>query len=243
MLVVEGLTKLYGDRPAVQGLTFRVAAGEILGLVGPNGAGKTTTLRSVAGILPPTSGRIEIAGHDLRLAPLKAKGALAFVPDEPSLFEYLTVEEHLRFTARLYHVADEAARRDAILQQFSLLAKRHALADELSRGMRQKLTLACALLHEPDVLLMDEPLTGLDPVAIRQVKNLLAERARAGAAIVLSSHQLPLIEELCTRLVFMHRGQIVASGTQQELAQSHPEAANLEAIFLTVTADGSEPSE
>ncbi len=243
MLEVESLTKLYGDRPAVQGLSFRVASGEILGLVGPNGAGKTTTLRSLAGILPITEGRVSVAGFDLRKEPLLAKARLAFVPDEPSLFDYLTVEEHLQFTARLYRIADDADRRSAVLQQFSLSAKRHALADELSRGMKQKLTLACALIHDPQLLLMDEPLTGLDPVGIRQVKNLLSRRAAAGAGIVLSSHQLPLIEELCTRLIFMHQGRIVASGTQRELAAAFPAAGGLEAIFLAVTAEGTESTE
>jgi ABC-2 type transport system ATP-binding protein len=238
MLDVEGLTKLYGDRPAVQGLTFRVGPGEILGLVGPNGAGKTTTLRTIAGILPLTSGRVSIAGHDLRTAPLLAKAELAFVPDEPALFDHLTVEEHLRFTTRLYRQRDDAQRRSALLEQFNLAAQRDSLSDELSRGMKQNLTLACALIHEPQALLMDEPLTGLDPVGIRQVKDLLVSRARAGAAIVLSSHLLPLIEEICTRLLFLHHGRIVASGTQQELARAHPEVNGLEAIFLAVTADG-----
>ncbi|HKV74778.1 MAG TPA: ABC transporter ATP-binding protein [Gemmatimonadales bacterium] len=238
MLEVEGLTKLYGDRPAVQGLTFRVGPGEILGLVGPNGAGKTTTLRTIAGILPATSGKVVVAGHDLGTDPLKAKGALAFVPDEPSLFEYLTAEEHLEFTARLYGCPDDPKRREALLDQFQLLPKRRSLADELSRGMKQKLTLACALIHDPALLLMDEPLTGLDPVGIRQVKDLLLARARAGAAIVLSSHLLPLIEEICSRLLFLHRGAIAAAGTQQELAKAYPGLNGLEAIFLSVTGDG-----
>jgi ABC-2 type transport system ATP-binding protein len=238
MLEVEGLTKLYGDRPAVQGLTFQVGPGEILGLVGPNGAGKTTTLRTVSGILPPTSGRIAIAGHDLREQPLQAKAALAFVPDEPALFEYLTTEEHLQFTARLYGQPDDPGRRQALLEQFQLLPKRDSLADELSRGMKQKLTLACALIHDPQLLLMDEPLTGLDPVGIRQVKDLLLSRARAGAAIVLSSHLLPLIEEICTRLLFLNRGRVAAAGTQEELARAHPDLAGLEAIFLSVTGGG-----
>ena len=243
MLEVEALTKLYGDRPAVQGLTFGVGAGEIMGLVGPNGAGKTTTLRCMSGILPMTSGRVSVSGHDLQSQPLQTKAVLAFVPDEPALFDYLTVEEHLRFTARLYRQPDDADRRVALLEQFQLVAKRDALANELSRGMKQKLTLACAIIHDPLLLLMDEPLTGLDPVGIRQVKDLLINRARAGAGIILSSHQLPLIDEICTRLLFLHRGRVVASGTREELARAHPEADGLEAIFLAVTADGGPAAE
>ena len=242
MLVAEGLTKLYGDRPAVQGLDFRLDTGQILGLVGPNGAGKTTTLRCLAGILPLSAGRVMIGDHDLKRDPLGAKRLLAFVPDEPSLFDYLTVEEHLRLTARLYGIPDDADRRLRVLEQFALVGKRGALAEELSRGMKQKLTLACALLHEPRVLLMDEPLTGLDPVGIRQVKDLLSQRAREGGSILLSSHQLPLIGELCTGLLFMHRGRIVASGSQADLARSFPDAADLEAIFLAVTAGDGEPA-
>ena len=157
-----------------------VQPGEVLGLVGPNGAGKTTTIRSIAGIIIPSRGRIRIGGHDLAKDPVAAKSALAFIPDEPHLFDYLTVEEHLRFVGRLYQVADVRAAFPALLEELDLAAKRDALPGELSRGMKQKLAIACGLLHEPKALLLDEPLTGLDPVGIRRMKATIVRRAEAG---------------------------------------------------------------
>ena len=184
VIEVEGLQKLYGDFPAVQGLSFQVGPGEVLGLVGPNGAGKTTTIRSIAGIIIPSAGTIRIAGHDLAQDPVRAKAALAFIPDEPHLFEYLTVEEHLRFVGRLYGVTDVNQRIPGLLEEMDLTEKRGSLPGELSRGMKQKLAIACGLLHEPQALLLDEPLTGLDPVGIRRMKATIMRRAAAGAAIM-----------------------------------------------------------
>jgi len=235
---VDQLRKLYGTFTAVRSLSFSVAPGEVLGLVGPNGAGKTTTLHAVAGIILPTAGRIEIAGADLATDPVRAKRALAFVPDEPQLFEYLSVTEHLRFVARLYGVADAAERIGPLLEEVELGAKRDALPGELSRGMRQKLAVACALLHEPRALLLDEPLTGLDPVGIRRMKETIAGRARAGAAVVLSSHLLHLVEELCTRILVMRDGEQVALGSIDEIVASRPALAGrgLEDVFIPLTA-------
>ena len=213
MIEVEGLQKLYGEFPAVQGLSFRVGPGEVLGLVGPNGAGKTTTIRSIAGIIIPTSGTIRIAGHDLGKEPVAAKANLAFIPDEPHLFDYLTVEEHLRFVARLYRVDDVGDRIPGLLEELDLADKRKALPGELSRGMKQKLAIACGLLHRPRALLLDEPLTGLDPVGIRKMKATIMRRAAEGAAIILSSHLLHLVQEICTRVMVMQRGRTVAFGT------------------------------
>jgi ABC-2 type transport system ATP-binding protein len=231
---VEGLEKAYGEVTAVRELTFRIQPGEVLGLVGPNGAGKTTTLRCLAGITIPTAGRIRIAGHDLALEPVAAKQVLAFIPDEPHLFEYLTVEEHLRFVGRLYGVADAAARIPRTLVELELDGKRTALPGELSRGMRQKLAIACGLLHDPAALLLDEPLTGLDPVSIRRMKATMVARAQAGAAVILSSHLLHLVEEICTRLLVLQRGQAVAFGTMAEIVAARPTLAGLplEDVFL-----------
>ena len=237
MIEVENLTKLYGDLAAVRSLSFHVAPGDVLGLVGPNGAGKTTTLRSIAGILVPTSGRVRIAGVDLVEHPREAKQHLAFVPDEPHLFDYLTVEEHLRFVGRMYGVADVGARIGPLLAELELTDKRRALPGELSRGMKQKLAIGCGLLHEPAALLLDEPLTGLAPGGIRRMKETIAARARAGAAVILSSHLLHLVEELCTRLLLMRAGRIVAVGTIAEIVAERPQLAGLglEDIFLALT--------
>jgi ABC-2 type transport system ATP-binding protein len=236
VIEVEGLQKLYGDFPAVQGLSFKVNSGEVLGLVGPNGAGKTTTIRSIAGIIIPSAGTIRIAGHDLAQDPVAAKAALAFIPDEPHLFEYLTVEEHLRFVGRLYGVPDVSARIPGLLEELDLADKRGSLPGELSRGMKQKLAIACGLLHQPKALLLDEPLTGLDPVGIRRMKATIMRRAAAGSAIILSSHLLHLVEEICTRLLVMQRGRVVAIGTTAEIIARHPELGtrSLEDVFLAL---------
>ncbi len=237
MIEVHDLTKLYGTLPAVSELSFDVAPGEVLGLVGPNGAGKTTTLRSIAGIIRPTRGRIVIGGHDLEQHPVAAKALLAFMPDEPRLFDYLTVEEHLRFVARLYGVVDVDTRAPALLHELELEDKAKALPGELSRGMKQKLTIACGLLHEPKALLFDEPLTGLDPVGIRRMKQTIVERARRGAAVLLSSHLLHLVEEICTRVLIIQRGRKVAHGSIPEILAGRPDlqGKSLEEVFLTLT--------
>jgi ABC-2 type transport system ATP-binding protein len=236
VIEVDGLHKLYGDFPAVQGLSFQVNPGEVLGLVGPNGAGKTTTIRSIAGIIIPSAGRIRIGGHDLATHPVAAKSILAFIPDEPHLFDYLTVEEHLRFVGRLYQVKEVDARLPGILKELGLAEKRGALPGELSRGMKQKLAIACGLLHRPAALLLDEPLTGLDPVGIRRMKSTIVRRAEEGAAVILSSHLLHLVEEICTRVLIMHRGKAVAFGTIPEIIADRPEMAGrrLEDVFLTL---------
>lgn len=237
MIEVQGLTKLYGTLEAVRDLSFSVRAGEVLGLVGPNGAGKTTTLRSIVGIVRPTHGTIRVGGHDVERAPVAAKRLLAFMPDEPHLFDYLTVQEHLRFTARLYQVADVERRLPALLRELELAEKADTLPGELSRGMKQKLVIACGLLHDPQALLFDEPLTGLDPAGIRRMKQTIRDRAQQGAAIVLSSHLLHLVEEICTRVLIMKRGRRVALGTIDEILSERPDlrGRSLEDIFLTLT--------
>ena len=234
MIEAEGLQKVYGDIVAVQDLTFRVDPGEVIGLVGPNGAGKTTTLHCLSGITIPTLGRVRIAGHDLATDAVAAKSALAFVPDEPHLFEYLTVEEHLRFVARLYQVEDVEARLPGVLRELELHDRRGALPEELSRGMKQKLAIACALIHVPRALLLDEPLTGLDPVGIRRMKATILDHARSGAGVILSSHLLHLVEEICSRVLIMRRGRVLAFGTIDDIVASRPELAGLrlEDVFL-----------
>jgi len=237
-LSVDHLRKAYDTLVAVDDLSFAVGAGEIVGLIGPNGAGKTTTLRSLAGILRPTSGTIAIDGHDLLAAPIEAKCRLAFMPDEPHLFEYLTVEEHLRLVARLYTVDDFDRRSRALIDELELTGKEKSLPGELSRGMRQKVVIACGLVRNATTLLFDEPLTGLDPIGIRRMRETIVSRARAGASILLSSHLLHLVEEICSRVIIMAGGKKIADGTFAELATRADLAtagSNLEQIFLRVT--------
>jgi ABC-2 type transport system ATP-binding protein len=244
VIAVRELTKLYGTFPAVRSLSFDVGVGEVLGLVGPNGAGKTTTLRCLAGIIAPSNGSVSIGGHDVQRDSLAAKRALAFIPDEPHLFEYLSVEEHLRFIARLYGVADVDARMPTLLTELELVDKRRSLPGELSRGMRQKLAIACGLLHEPSVLILDEPLTGLDPAGMRRMRETIAARAAAGTAVILSSHLLNLVEELCTKLLVMRRGERVAYGTIPDIIADRPALSgrSLEDVFLSLTGDDPVPA-
>jgi ABC-2 type transport system ATP-binding protein len=241
-LAIEHFTRAYasagGTFTAVDDLSFTVDAGEIVGLIGPNGAGKTTTLRSIAGILRPTAGVVRIDGHDLAADPLEAKRRLAFMPDEPHLFEYLTVAEHLRLIARLYAVDDFDRRATSLIAELELTGKEGSLPAELSRGMRQKVAIACGLVRNATTLLFDEPLTGLDPIGIRRMRNTIVARAGGGAAILLSSHLLHLVEEVCSRVIIMDRGRKVADGTFDQLASRVDLAAagsNLEQIFLHVT--------
>jgi ABC-2 type transport system ATP-binding protein len=241
-LEVHGLGRRYGDFRAVEGLEFSVEPGEVLGLVGPNGAGKTTTLRCLAGILPPSAGSVRIGGFDVQAQPVAAKQALAYLPDEPRLFEYLTVWEHLVFTARLYQVVgwEEAGHR--LLESLELGGRESSLPGELSRGMKQKLSIACGFLHRPSLVLLDEPLTGLDPLGIRRMKAALRERAASGAALVLSSHLLPLVEELCHRVLILAGGRQVAYGTVEEIrAQAGALGGSLEDLFVAITAPHAEP--
>jgi ABC-2 type transport system ATP-binding protein len=240
-IAVSGLERTYGALTAVDALSFDVRAGEIVGLIGPNGAGKTTTLRLLSGILRPSRGRIVIAGFDMAQAPIEAKRRLAFMPDEPHLFEYLTVQEHLRLMARLYTVDDFDRRARTLLDELELVGKERSLPGELSRGMRQKVVIACGLVRDATALLFDEPLTGLDPIGIRRMRETIVRRAEAGAAVLISSHLLHLVEEVCTRVVIMDRGRKVADGSVEELAARADLAAagsNLEQIFLRVTGYG-----
>lgn len=236
---VNNLTKTYGTFVAVNGLSLAVKRGEVLGLVGPNGAGKTTTLRALAGIHPPSDGFIRLCGFDLRTDPVEAKKKLAFMPDEPRLFDYLTVEEHLRFVARLYQVSDVNTRITPLLTEFELLDKRKALPAELSRGMKQKLMIACGFIHSPEVLIFDEPLTGLDPLGIRRMKESIVRRSQDGAAVILSSHLLHLVEELCDTVAIIQNGTRIAYGTiadlKWQIAQGKANVS-LEEAFLQITA-------
>jgi ABC-2 type transport system ATP-binding protein len=235
----QHLTKAYGAFKAVDDFSFGVGPGEVVGLIGPNGAGKTSTLRCLVGIHAPTTGTIAIDGHDIVTDAVAAKSRIGFMADEPQLFEYLTVMEHLRLTARLYKVPDIETRARRLLDELELAGKEQSLPAELSRGMKQKVAIACGLLHDPAVMLFDEPLTGLDPLGIRRMKETIVARGRAGAAVLVSSHLLHLVEEICTRVIIIDHGRKIADGTLDQL-QASPELAaagsSLEQIFLTATS-------
>jgi ABC-2 type transport system ATP-binding protein len=241
MIRVLDYHKQYRETVAVSALSFEVAGGAVLGLLGPNGAGKTTTLRALAGIIPPTRGRLFVAGHDVVAEPVAAKGRLAYVPDDPKLFDTLTVWEHLQFMAAAYHVADYSAGATKLLEQFELVEKRDTAAQELSRGMRQKVAVCCAYLHEPQAILFDEPLTGLDPRAIRTLKDSIVARSAAGAAVIISSHLLSLIEDLCSHLLILHRGRSLFCGPIADARTAFaglPPDASLEEVFFRATEGG-----
>src|SRR5438128_839276 len=240
MIEVEGLTKLYDEFVAVEDLSFAVQPGEVLGLVGPNGAGKTTTLRCLAGIIPPTRGTIRICGHDLGQEPIAAKKQLAFFTDEPRLFDYLTVQQHLAFTARIYQVTGYEPMAEQLLAELEIAEKRNALPTEISRGMKQKLAIACGLLHSPKVIYFDEPLTGLDPLGIRRMKDSILKRAHDGAAIIISSHLLHLVEEICSHILILKNGRKIVDGTIEQITEKFGEQAgdvNLEEVFFRATAE------
>lgn len=246
VLSVRGFAKNYGDFVAVRELSLDLHPGEILALVGPNGAGKTTSLRAICGILTPTTGQITVAGHNLRTDPIAAKAALAYVPDDPKLFDSLTVMEHLEFFAASYRVPDWKPAAQQLLELFELVPKKDALTMELSRGMRQKVAIACAYLHNPSLILLDEPLTGLDPSGIRTMKESIAARARQGAAVILSSHLLTLVEDLCTSVLIMTQGSVRFSGTipqaRTRFASGSTEAS-LEEVFFSATSTQHAPEQ
>ena len=245
MIQVQALTKLYGDFVAVDALSFEVQPGQVLGLVGPNGAGKTTTLRCLSGIIPATRGAIRICGHEIAADPIPAKRQLAFVNDEPRLFDYLTVEQHLTFTARIYQVRDYEPLAAQLLDELELTQKKSALPGELSRGMKQKLAIACGLLHSPKVIYLDEPLTGLDPLGIRRMKDSILKRAHDGAAIIISSHLLHLVQEICSHILILKQGRKIIDGTIEEITHQFSEQtgdSNLETAFFRATSDAKSSS-
>jgi ABC-2 type transport system ATP-binding protein len=197
-------------------------------------------LRALAGILAPTRGRLLIGGHDIVSDPVAAKSCLAYVPDDPRLFDILTVWEHFQFTAAIYRVDDWQAKAERLLEQFELTDKKTALAGELSRGMRQKVAIGCGYLHDPIAIMLDEPLTGLDPRAIRTMKDSVRERAAKGASILLSSHLLGLVEDICVDVMMMHHGKVLLQGSIEDLRRTAEEEGrreSLEDLFLRLTSD------
>ncbi len=241
-LRIESLVRRYGSLTAVDGVSLEVAPGEIVGFLGPNGAGKTTTLRVAAGLLRPDAGRVVIAGHPLDTDPLAAKRALGFVPDRPFLYDRLTAYEFLAFIAALYDVPPDAAREraTALLERLDLTGPAGDAIESYSLGMRQKTALAAALLHDPALLMLDEPLVGLDPQGARVLKDLLRERATRGLGVLVSTHLLDVAERLCDRVVILRRGRVVAAGTLESLRGGRT-GATLEDVFLELTGEDGTP--
>jgi ABC-2 type transport system ATP-binding protein len=234
-LALTGLSKHFG-RPAVDGLDLTVARGEFYALLGPNGAGKTTTLRMVAGLLAPDAGRIEVLGIDLAADPAAAKRRIAYLPDDPMLYGKLKPVEYLEFVAGLWGIDGKAAepRARELLAWLDLEEHAHELTEGFSRGMKQKLALAGALIHEPELLILDEPLTGLDAGAARQVKDLLLAHVAGGGTVILTTHILEVAERLAQRIGIIQHGRLIAQGTLDELRVATP-GATLEEMFLRLT--------
>jgi len=238
LIQVTDFHKAYRGAVAVEELSFDVQPGQVLGLLGPNGAGKTTTMRAIAGVIPPTRGRLLVAGQDVSVDPVAAKRLLAYVPDDPKLFDALTVWEHLQFIASAYRVSDFERHATALLDQFELTPKRDSPAQELSRGMRQKVAICCAYLHNPRAILFDEPITGLDPHGIRTMKDSVRQHAAAGAAVVVSSHLLSLVQDLCTHLLILHHGRRIFFGPVEDARAAFASVsgdASLEEMFFRAT--------
>jgi ABC-2 type transport system ATP-binding protein len=242
MLEIRRLVKQFKSYRAVNDLSITINGGEIVGLLGPNGAGKTTALRCVAGILRPTEGEIFINGWEIVKDQAKAKAGLAFVPEVPSLYELLTVEEHLKFVAMCFDTMDQfEAKRDVLLRRYNLAEKRNDLVATLSKGMKQKLSVACALIHNANVLLFDEPLIGVDPAGAHELKQEILRAKESGAAILISTHLLDTAEKLCDRVIILNRGTKMVEGTLAELRTfSGMESSSLEEVFLKLTEEGDE---
>jgi ABC-2 type transport system ATP-binding protein len=238
VIQAESLVKRYGKFTAVDDVSLEVPAGEIHGFLGPNGAGKTTTIRMIAGLLKPTAGRVLVAGHDMAREPVKAKGALGFIPDRPYIYEKLTAGEFLRFHAGLYGQDGDGVptRIGELLELFELSRWEGELVESFSHGMRQRLIMCAAFLHKPQGVLVDEPMVGLDPRGARLIKDVFRQMARRGVAILMSTHTLEVAQEMCDCISIIMGGRIIARGTVEELrglAGSRDE--HLTQVFLKLT--------
>jgi ABC-2 type transport system ATP-binding protein len=240
MIELKSLTKKYGDYKAVDDLNLLVKKGEIFGFIGPNGAGKTTTIKMIGGLLAPSAGTVTVAGIDIQQEPEKAKSKIGFIPDRPYLYEKLTGMEFLKFTADLYSVSDDRFRKKAPqnLEMFSLTDWSDELIESYSHGMKQRLIMSAALLHEPEVIIVDEPMVGLDPMAIMMVKDLFQRLAHSGVTVFMSTHTLAVAEDICERIGVINIGHLIACGTTAELQRkANTTDAALEQVFLNLTTN------
>jgi ABC-2 type transport system ATP-binding protein len=236
MIKLTGLTKQYGNLIAVKSIDLEVKAGEVFGFLGPNGAGKTTTIKMMAGLLQPTGGSVAIGGFDVQKEPLQAKAITGFIPDRPYLYEKLTAVEFMRFVAELYTMQGADGRIQELLGLFGLTDWAGELVENFSHGMKQRLVMASSLLHRPKVLVVDEPMVGLDPRGARLVKDLFKDLASQGVTIFMSTHTLEIVEAMCTRVAIINKGEIIAGGSVEELGRlARMENSHLEPIFLKLT--------
>ncbi|MGD0807954.1 MAG: ABC transporter ATP-binding protein [Anaerolineales bacterium] len=242
LIETKNLVKQFGDKAAVNNISFDVRGGEVFGFLGPNGAGKTTTIKMIVGLLQPTSGDVKVAGYDVQTQPMQAKAVSGYVPDTPNLYMKLSAREFLRFVGDLYEMKRGKAeeRIDELLRLFDLTDVRDDLIDSYSHGMKQKTALAAALIHDPKVLVLDEPTVGLDPKSARLIKDILRQLADRGAAVFLSTHILEIAERMCDRIGIIDHGNLVAVGTMDELRSMGKSGSSLEDIFLALTGGAEE---
>jgi len=242
LIETKNLVKRFGDKVAVNNVSFDVHGGEVFGFLGPNGAGKTTTIKAIVGLLQPTSGTVRVSGYDVQTQPMQAKASSGYVPDTPNLYMKLSARELLRFVGDLYELKrDKIDDRIAeLLRLFDLTDVRDDLIDSYSHGMKQKIALAAAIIHDPKVLVLDEPTVGLDPKSARLIKDILRQLADRGAAVFLSTHILEIAERMCDRIGIIDRGNLVAVGTMEELRSSGKGGGSLEDIFLSLTGGAEE---
>lgn len=237
LIETKDLVKRFGDKAAVNQVSFEVHGGEIFGFLGPNGAGKTTTIKMIVGLLQPTSGTVKVAGYDVQTQPVQAKAASGYVPDTPNLYPKLTGRELLRFVGDLYGMDRRQVERrtEELLRLFDLVEAGDDMIDSYSHGMQQKTALAAALVHDPKVLVLDEPTVGLDPRSARLIKDMLRQMANRGAAVFLSTHILEIAERMCDRIGIINKGELIAIGTMEELRAMGKGETSLEDIFLGLT--------
>jgi ABC-2 type transport system ATP-binding protein len=240
MIELENITKTYADFKAVDNLSLAVPRGEVFGFIGPNGAGKTTTIKIMGGLLAPTTGTVKICGYDIARQPEAAKRKIGFIPDRPYLYEKLTGLEFLKFTADLYGWGHNGfnQKAEAELRRFSLWDWSDDLIESYSHGMRQRLIFAAALLHEPEVVIVDEPMVGLDPVAIVMVKKLFRQLSEKSVTVFMSTHTLKVAEEVCDRIGVIHHGRLIATGSPLDLQREvGVSGSDLEKVFFHLTVD------